>query len=202
GRAARLARAGDRCRNPPRRRCRHRASGPADRLRFRTFGNAGRARYRLWPSGERGWRAALSAAADSRGGGGFHRRPRPARHRGGGWRRRDPSRRRAATLPRRIRSLRLRSGGMSVLIGLFPWIKALHLLSVIAWMAGLLYLPRLFVYHAAARAGSETSETFKVMERRLLRGIMTPALIGTLLFGGLLAATPGAVDWSRGWIYV
>ena len=91
---------------------------------------------------------------------------------------------------------------MSVLTGLFPWIKALHLLSVIAWMAGLLYLPRLFVYHAAARAGSETSETFKVMERRLLRGIMTPALIGTLLFGGLLAATPGAVDWSRGWIYV
>lgn len=91
---------------------------------------------------------------------------------------------------------------MSVLTGLFPWIKTLHLLSVIAWMAGLLYLPRLFVYHAAARAGSETSETFKVMERRLLRGIMTPALIGTLLFGGLLAATPGVVDWSRGWIYV
>lgn len=91
---------------------------------------------------------------------------------------------------------------MSVLTGLFPWIKALHLLSVIAWMAGLLYLPRLFVYHAVARAGSETSETFKVMERRLLRGIMTPALIGTLLFGGLLAATPGVIDWSRGWIYV
>ena len=85
---------------------------------------------------------------------------------------------------------------------LYPWIKALHILSVIAWMAGLLYLPRLFVYHAGAEPGSEMSQTFKVMERRLLRGIMNPAMIGTYLFGVLLAATPGAVDWSQGWIYV
>jgi putative membrane protein len=85
---------------------------------------------------------------------------------------------------------------------IFPWIKALHILSVIAWMAGLLYLPRLFVYHAAARPGSEAAETFKVMERRLLRGIMNPALIGTYVFGVWLAATPGAVDWGEGWIYV
>ena len=85
---------------------------------------------------------------------------------------------------------------------LFPWLKALHILSVIAWMAGLLYLPRLFVYHADARPGSEMSETFKVMERRLLRGIMNPAMIGTYVFGIALAATPGAVDWGRGWIYV
>ena len=84
----------------------------------------------------------------------------------------------------------------------FPWIKALHILSVIAWMAGLLYLPRLFVYHAGAQVGSEMAETFKVMERRLLRGIMTPAMIGTYLFGAILAATPGIVDWGRGWIYV
>ncbi len=84
---------------------------------------------------------------------------------------------------------------------LYPWFKALHILSVIAWMAGLLYLPRLFVYHAGAAPGSEMSQTFKVMERRLLRGIMNPAMIGTYLFGVMLAATPGVVDWSQGWIY-
>jgi putative membrane protein len=91
---------------------------------------------------------------------------------------------------------------MSVLAGLYPWIKALHIISVVAWMAGLLYLPRLFVYHAGARPGSEASETFKVMERRLLRGIMNPAMIATYSFGILLAATPGVVDWARGWIYM
>jgi protoporphyrinogen IX oxidase len=85
---------------------------------------------------------------------------------------------------------------------LYPWLKALHIISVVAWMAGLLYLPRLFVYHAAARPGSEASETFKIMERRLLNGIMTPALVATYLFGIALAATPGLVDWRQGWIYV
>jgi len=85
--------------------------------------------------------------------------------------------------------------------GLYPWVKALHILSVIAWMAGLLYLPRLFVYHAAARPGSDESNTFKVMERRLLRGIMHPAMAGTYVFGVALAATPGVVDWSAGWFY-
>ncbi len=83
----------------------------------------------------------------------------------------------------------------------YPWIKACHIVSVIAWMAGLLYLPRLFVYHAGVAPESETSETFKVMERRLLRGIMNPAMIATYLFGALLAATPGVIDWSAGWIY-
>ena len=57
------------------------------------------------------------------------------------------------------------------------WIKALHVIAVIAWMAGLLYLPRLFVYHCEAEKGSKQSETFKVMERRLLRAIMNPAMI-------------------------
>ena len=85
--------------------------------------------------------------------------------------------------------------------GLYPWLKALHILSVIAWMAGLLYLPRLFVYHAGAEPSSPTSETFKVMERRLLHGIMTPAMIGTYLFGIALAATPGIVNWAAGWFY-
>ena len=90
---------------------------------------------------------------------------------------------------------------MSDLAAAYPWIKALHILSVIAWMAGLLYLPRLFVYHAAARLGSSASETFKGMERRLLRGIMMPAMIATYVFGVLLALTPGVVDWRAGWIY-
>jgi putative membrane protein len=65
----------------------------------------------------------------------------------------------------------------------YEWVKALHIISVIAWMAGLLYLPRLYVYHAVAPAGSEPSETFKVMERRLLRAIMTPAMLSSYVFG-------------------
>jgi protoporphyrinogen IX oxidase len=85
---------------------------------------------------------------------------------------------------------------------LYPWFKALHIFSVIAWMAGLLYLPRLFVYHADAAPGSDKAETFKVMERRLLRGIMHPAMVMTYLFGLALAATPGVVAWDQGWIYV
>ena len=68
-------------------------------------------------------------------------------------------------------------------------------------MAGLLYLPRLFVYHALASIGSAQSETFKIMERRLLRGIATPAMTATLLFGALLAVTPGIVDWHQGWMW-
>jgi putative membrane protein len=83
----------------------------------------------------------------------------------------------------------------------YPWIKALHIVATVAWMAGLLYLPRLFVYHAAATPGSDTSETFKIMERRLLRGIMWPAAAATLVFGALLARTPGLVDWREGWIW-
>ena len=63
--------------------------------------------------------------------------------------------------------------------GGYPWMKALHIVAIISWMAGLLYLPRLFVYHCEAEAGSQQSETFKVMERRLLRGIMVPAMIAS-----------------------
>ena len=81
----------------------------------------------------------------------------------------------------------------------YLWTKALHLLSVFAWMAGLFYLPRLYVYHSAAPPGSEGSETFKTMERRLLRGIMNPAMIAAWTFGILLVLTPGVVDWSAGW---
>jgi putative membrane protein len=83
----------------------------------------------------------------------------------------------------------------------YPWIKSLHIISMVAWMAGLLYLPRLFVYHSMAPVESDLSETFKVMERRLLRGIMTPAMLATWAFGLLLAGTPGVVDWRMGWIW-
>jgi putative membrane protein len=83
----------------------------------------------------------------------------------------------------------------------YPWIKALHVIAVIAWMAGLLYLPRLFVYHADAQPGSPQSETFKVMERRLLRAIMTPAMAAAWLFGLLLLSVPGVASFSDGWVY-
>ncbi len=79
------------------------------------------------------------------------------------------------------------------------WLKAFHVISVIAWMAGLLYLPRLYVYHTAVPRGSVESEQFKVMERRLLKQIMTPAMIATWCFGILLVLSPGAVDWHAGW---
>ncbi|CDP52244.1 membrane protein [Devosia sp. 17-2-E-8] len=81
------------------------------------------------------------------------------------------------------------------------WVKALHVISVIAWMAGSLYLPRLFVYHSVAEKGSVQSETFKVMERRLYRGIMTPAMIASWIFG-LIMVFNGMVDWSSGWPWV
>jgi protoporphyrinogen IX oxidase len=84
----------------------------------------------------------------------------------------------------------------------YEWFKALHVISVIAWMAGMLYLPRLYVYHADAEVGSDKSETFKIMERRLLRAITNPAMIASFIFGGLMLATPGAIDWSMGWIWV
>ena len=85
------------------------------------------------------------------------------------------------------------------ILAAYPWIKALHVISVISWMAGLLYLPRLFVYHCAAAPGSAQSEIFKVMERRLMRAIMNPAMIATWLFGGLMLWVQ---DWSQGWLLV
>ena len=86
---------------------------------------------------------------------------------------------------------------------LYPWmlwIKSLHVIAVMSWMAGLLYLPRLFVYHCAAPVGSVQSETFKVMERRLLKAIMTPAMIVSWICGLLMLAQPGMM--SGGWIHV
>jgi len=68
----------------------------------------------------------------------------------------------------------------------YLWLQAFHIIAVISWMAGMLYLPRLYVYHAQSEVGSDKSETFKVMERRLLRFIMNPAMILTFIFGGLM----------------
>lgn len=82
------------------------------------------------------------------------------------------------------------------------WIKAFHVISVIAWMSGMFYLPRLYVYHCEVRPGSAESERFKVMERRLLRAIVNPAMIATWTFGILLVLTPGVIDWSAGWWHV
>jgi putative membrane protein len=84
---------------------------------------------------------------------------------------------------------------------LLAYIKAFHVTAIIAWMAGLLYLPRLFVYHAESPIGSNRAATFEVMERRLSHGIMLPAAAMAYIFGIALAATPGAVDWQRGWIW-
>jgi protoporphyrinogen IX oxidase len=78
------------------------------------------------------------------------------------------------------------------------WVKALHVIAIIAWMAGMLYLPRLFVYHADAPKGSDVSETFKVMERRLLKAIVNPAMILVFITGIVLAFLTGY--WQAGWL--
>jgi putative membrane protein len=85
---------------------------------------------------------------------------------------------------------------------LLAYIKSFHIIAIIAWMAGLLYLPRLFVYHAESKTGSEQSETFKVMERRLLRYITTPAMLASWALG-LWLAFSGVIDWSKdGWFHL
>jgi protoporphyrinogen IX oxidase len=78
-------------------------------------------------------------------------------------------------------------------------VKSLHIISVIAWMAGLLYLPRLFVYHSRLPTGSDAKETFVAMERRLLKAIMLPAMLATWVFGLWLAVLLAA--WSQGWLH-
>lgn len=83
---------------------------------------------------------------------------------------------------------------------IYPWVKSLHVISVVAWMAGLFYLPRLFVYHVEQVArGSQTDDLFQTMEYKLLRLIMNPALIATWIFGLCLVFTPGIVTWSEVW---
>jgi protoporphyrinogen IX oxidase len=83
---------------------------------------------------------------------------------------------------------------------MYLWLKALHIIAVISWMAGMLYLPRLFVYHVLAKPGSEQSETFKVMERRLLKFIMMPAMIASWILGIVLVLETQA--FTAGWFQV
>jgi putative membrane protein len=83
----------------------------------------------------------------------------------------------------------------------YLWFKAIHLIAVISWMAGMLYLPRLYVYHVTAKKGGELSETLKIMERRLLRFIMNPAMIITWILGLTLIATNTSVMTSGGWMH-
>ena len=92
---------------------------------------------------------------------------------------------------------------VDLLIGFYPWAKALHIMSVLSWMAGLFYLPRLFVYHAEqVKVGSETDTLFKTMEMKLQKLIMRPAMYSTWLFGLILVFTPGIVDWGAIWPWV
>ncbi len=89
---------------------------------------------------------------------------------------------------------------IDLLSNLYPWTKSLHVISVIAWMAGLFYLPRLFVYHTEqVEAGSSTDQMFQTMERRLLKAIMNPAMIASWVFGLALVMTPGVIDWGAVW---
>lgn len=95
----------------------------------------------------------------------------------------------------------IKESGMSEFLGsLYPWVKALHIMAVIAWMAGLFYLPRLFVYHAErGQNGEEPAASFRIMEDKLLRMIMNPAMILAWVCGLALVLTPGIVDWSMAW---
>ncbi len=81
----------------------------------------------------------------------------------------------------------------------FDWIKALHVISVISWMVGLLYLPRLFIYHCESEKRSDKSETFKIMERRLLRAIMNPAMVISFITGGLMIYSYGFFLITETW---
>jgi len=91
---------------------------------------------------------------------------------------------------------------MDFLAPLYPWLKALHVIAVISWMAALLYMPRLFVYHSRAEVGSETSETFKVMEAKLGNVIMKPAMVASLVFGLAMLAVPGVLAGAGLWLWL
>jgi protoporphyrinogen IX oxidase len=83
----------------------------------------------------------------------------------------------------------------------YLWVKAFHIIAVIAWMAGMLYLPRLFVYHCETAPGSAESERFKTMERRLLRVIINPAMIAVWILGLTLSFLPATDAWHQGWFH-
>ena len=87
-----------------------------------------------------------------------------------------------------------------LLASIYPWVKSIHIMAVMSWMAGLFYLPRLYVYHV--ERGEQKEETFQMMEEKLLRVIMNPAMITTWIFGLLLVFTPGIVDWGMVWPWI
>jgi putative membrane protein len=89
---------------------------------------------------------------------------------------------------------------LEVLNPFYLWIKAFHVMAVIAWMAGMLYLPRLYVYHCEVEPRSAESERFKIMEGRLLRGIVNPAMIAVWVLGVTLAFAPASGGWGQGWL--
>ena len=103
-------------------------------------------------------------------------------------------------MPGNLEQVSLQSGMIDFFADHYLWLKALHIVSVIAWMAGMLYLPRLFVYHCDAPVGSAQSETFKVMERRLMRAIINPAMIASFLFGILMLVANSGL-FEQGWVH-
>src|SRR5690606_37224139 len=177
---------------PVRLRARRRPGG----VRLGAFGDPRRAGRGLCRTGPPARCTGLSAGADGRDGAGVH--PRPCRTGAA-----DAAGRpghlfavQRADLPRGVcrlpapAALSAEAVMSEWLAAAHLWIKALHVIAIIAWMAGLLYLPRLFVYHCETVPGSGESERFKTMERRLLRAIMNPAMIAAYVFGVLLLLTP------------
>lgn len=88
-----------------------------------------------------------------------------------------------------------------MLYDFYPWIKALHLIAVVCWMAGLFYLPRLYFYHVTEGSKPDITQLFTTMETRLLKIITTPAMLATWIFGIILMAMPGNVDWQMIWMW-
>jgi len=91
---------------------------------------------------------------------------------------------------------------MSILSDYYLWIKAIHIMAVISWMAGLFYLPRLFVYHTRVAVGGDQDQLFQLMESKLMRIIMRPAMVVTWVFGLALVFTPGIIFWDSTWVWV
>ncbi|MBP6984967.1 MAG: protoporphyrinogen oxidase HemJ [Alphaproteobacteria bacterium] len=91
---------------------------------------------------------------------------------------------------------------MEIFIPYYAWIKSFHIISIICWMAAMFYLPRLYVYHSQTKPHTEASDLYTIMESKLIRIIMTPAMISSYIFGIMLLLIPGVVQWSAGWIHI
>ena len=89
----------------------------------------------------------------------------------------------------------------NLLINNYSLIKAFHVISIVAWISAILYLPRLFVYHTTVKRNSEASKMLKIMEYRLQKFIMNPAMLFTIIFGFFLLKTNGIINWTEKWIY-